>query len=144
MRCQGPGNKPIWIRPRLTAKPPPTVVKGELAITPAKNRVIMMVCRFCAVAIAAEKQMKINIGTSIDILLPYSSDNGPNTRGGRISICQTSQNREYDKGRTDGTRDETQYVKGEAESGDLRGDVVLLGDILESRTEDRRCKSRAH
>jgi hypothetical protein len=52
---------------------------GELAITPAKNRVIIIVRRFVAVAVAAEKQIKISIGRSTDSLLPYSSDNGPKT-----------------------------------------------------------------
>lgn len=64
----------------LTANPPPTVVTGALAITPAKNLVIMMVCKFVAVAVAADKQMKTNIGMSTDIRLPYISDKGPKTR----------------------------------------------------------------
>ena len=66
---------------RLTANPPPTVVTGELAMTPAKNRVIMIVCRFAAVAVAAEKQMNANIGRSTDIRLPYISENGAKTSG---------------------------------------------------------------
>jgi hypothetical protein len=54
-------------------------VIGALAMTPPKNRVIMIVCRFDAVAVAAEKQMNKNMGISIAIRRPYISDNGPKT-----------------------------------------------------------------
>jgi hypothetical protein len=50
-------------------------------MTPAKNRVIITVCRFAAVAVAAEKQMNVNIGRSTDIRLPYISENGAKTGG---------------------------------------------------------------
>jgi hypothetical protein len=58
----------------LTANPPPTVVTGELAMTPEKKRVIIMVCRFIAVAVAvaADRQMKVAVGKSADIRLRSS------------------------------------------------------------------------
>jgi hypothetical protein len=52
----------------------------------------MIVCRFVAVAVAAEKQMKINIGTSTDICLPYISDNGAKTGDVGDAICQQRKN----------------------------------------------------
>jgi hypothetical protein len=66
----------------LTANPPPTVVTGAIPIMPVKNLAVMIVCKFVAVAIAADKQMKINISMSTDIHLPYISDNGLTTRDG--------------------------------------------------------------
>ena len=64
---------------KLTAKPPSTVVIGALAMTPPKNRVIMIVRRFDAVAVAAKKQMNKKMGRSTAIRQPYISENGPKT-----------------------------------------------------------------
>jgi hypothetical protein len=82
---------------RLTLKQPPTTVCGELAMTPAKNRVIMIVCIFVAVAVAAEKQAKINMGRSMVIRLPYISDNGPKTGVAEDMKVQTRKNGWYHK-----------------------------------------------
>ena len=50
-----------------------------LAMTPPKKRVIMIVCRFDAIAVAAEKQMNKKIGRGTAIRQPYISENGPQT-----------------------------------------------------------------
>jgi len=51
--------------------------------TPPKNLVIKIVCKFSAVAVAALKQMNMNNGTTMAILLPYTSEIGPNRTGPR-------------------------------------------------------------
>lgn len=48
----------------------------ELAMTPAKNLVIMIVWMLVAVAVAAEKHMKMNMGRRTDIRRPYISEKG--------------------------------------------------------------------
>jgi hypothetical protein len=74
------------------------LVTGDEAITPAKNPtdisslyfrqgmkkhalVISIVCKSFAAAVAAERQMKTNMGTSTEGLRPYISDSGPKIMG---------------------------------------------------------------
>jgi hypothetical protein len=65
----------------MSAKTPPTQVTGAAAMTPAKNRVMKMVWIFSAVAVAAEKQMKMNRGGRIESFRPNMVEIGAKIRG---------------------------------------------------------------
>lgn len=52
-------------------------------MTPAKKRVMKMVWRLVAVAVAAEKQMKMNMGRRTQMRRPYISEMG--LRGREVS-----------------------------------------------------------
>ena len=54
----------------MSAKTPPTLLRGAAPNTPAKKRVIMIVWRSLAVAVANENSMSANTGMVTEILRP--------------------------------------------------------------------------
>ena len=65
----------------MSARTPPTLETGAEKNTPAKNRVMNIVCKFSAVAVAALKHIAIKYGARTESFRPYNSDIGANSTG---------------------------------------------------------------
>jgi len=72
---------PLVSFPNKSENAPPTTASGQLANTPAKNRVSISVWKSFAVAAANIKHVNTKHAPVIGIFLPYNSDNGPKASG---------------------------------------------------------------